>query len=272
MGVLLLLVLAAGCAAYRPAAVQQNTLPDSYIVERGDTLSVIAIRHGLDYRELAQWNQLRSPDRIYPGQRLWLSPPGAAPSARTAPAEPASAVTRSPAERPARTVAARPAARSKTADTQTTQTTQQTTTTSEPRGGGVRSNPGQRVVANLTWLWPTEGEVVRDYQPQTPGGKGIQIGGRIGQPVRAASAGRVVYSGSGLPGYGRLIIVKHSDTLLSAYGYLNEIFVKEGDTVASGQSIASLGMGQDNRPVLHFEIRKNGDPVNPLTFLPAHKA
>ena len=102
-----------------------------------------------------------------------------------------------------------------------------------------------------------------------PGRKGIQISGELGQSVRAASKGEVVYSGSGLPGYGRLIIVKHSTAFLSAYGYLGRIYVKEGDMVEIGQAIAELGSSNENRPVLHFEIRQDGKPVNPLRFLPS---
>jgi lipoprotein NlpD len=124
------------------------------------------------------------------------------------------------------------------------------------------------MVMQKAWSWPMEGKVIRAYQPDMPGGKGIEIVGTLGQAVRAASLGEVVYSGSGLPGYGRLIIVKHSDNLLSAYGYLGRIFVKEGDKVEKGQSIAELGSSGENRPVLHFEIRQDGKPVNPLQFLP----
>jgi lipoprotein NlpD len=127
----------------------------------------------------------------------------------------------------------------------------------------------QRMVGDAIWRWPTSGSVVRDYEPDVPGGKGIQISGELGQLVRAASPGQVVYSGSGLPGYGRLIILKHSDDLLSAYGYLGKIFVEEGDNVQSGQSIAELGTSNENRPILHFEIRRDGKPVNPLDFLPS---
>ncbi|MCP5418905.1 MAG: peptidoglycan DD-metalloendopeptidase family protein [Gammaproteobacteria bacterium] len=252
----MMLSLVAGCAGYQQTADSGNAA-ETYVVARGDTLSEIAIRFGLDFREVAEWNQLRSPDRIFPGQRLRLTPPDGTPRSQLAASEPATTPTRRGENRPSPTASSRPAA---------------TPTSAVPSGNGVHSNSGQRVVANLTWLWPTEGEIVRAYQPQIPGGKGIQIGGKIGQPVRAASGGEVVYSGSGLPGYGRLIIVKHSDTLLSAYGYLGEIYVKEGDTVVPGQSIASLGRGQDNQPVLHFEIRKNGDPVNPLAYLPAQEA
>lgn len=110
--------------------------------------------------------------------------------------------------------------------------------------------------------------MVRGFEPDVPGRKGIQIGGQLGQAVLAASRGEVVYSGSGLPGYGRLIILKHSNSLLSAYGFLGSILVKEGDIVDTGQPIAEMGASSESRPALHFEIRFNGDPIDPLRYLP----
>ena len=119
-----------------------------------------------------------------------------------------------------------------------------------------------------TWRWPTQGQVVLGYNPALPGRKGIQISGRPGQAVRAAAPGQVVYAGDRLPGYGRLIILKHSGNLLSVYGYLGKILVREGNHVKSGQTIAALGGSNTKHPVLHFEIRRHGKPVNPLDFLP----
>jgi len=219
-----------------------SELPDSYVVTRGDTLYVIAWRYGLSHKELAAWNNLASPDRIYAGQRLRLKPPGAVSTASGSP--PITAMPPKPAQ-------LKPDQTAKLDDT-------------------VQSNTSTRVVGQRTWAWPTDGKVVSGYQPDIPGHKGIQIGGKLGQPVRAASPGEVVYSGSGLPGYGRLIIVKHSDSLLSAYGYLGKIFVKEGDKVETGQSIAELGSSSENAPILHFEIRQNGKPINPFRFLPVN--
>ena len=120
------------------------------------------------------------------------------------------------------------------------------------------------------WQWPIQGRVMLGYNPALPGRKGIMIAGKPRQAVRAAAAGRVVYAGSGLPHYGRLIILKHRDNLLSAYGHLGRILVKEGETIRSGQTIAELGVGKTD-PVLHFEIRRNGKPVNPLNFLPVRR-
>jgi len=119
------------------------------------------------------------------------------------------------------------------------------------------------------WQWPTSGVVLRKYD-MASGSKGIDVGGELGQPVYAVSPGKVVYSGSALKGYGELIIVKHDDTYLSAYGHNRRRLVKEGDEVRAGQTIAELGIGPEQKPLLHFEIRENGKPVDPLAFLPAN--
>ncbi len=119
------------------------------------------------------------------------------------------------------------------------------------------------------WLWPTEGEIVGRYGDSPMTASGVQIAGRSGQPVRASAAGKVVYAGSGLVGYGELLIVRHDDTWLSAYGYNAGLLVGEGDEVAAGQQIARLGEGPGRRPLLHFEIRQGGRPVDPQRMLPA---
>lgn len=230
-------VFLGGCATSNaPVEDRFREIPESYRVKRGDNLIRIAFQYDLDFRDIARWNNLESPDLILAGQDLRLRPPGYS-------GEPPTSQAAAP--RPAQPTPSSSVAISAAPPT------------------------ASRTVSGIRWGWPTEGAVVRTYAPNIPGRKGIQIAGDLGQTVRATSPGQVVYSGSGLPGYGRLIIVKHSDTFLSAYGYLGEIFVKEGDRVASGQDIARLGASNDNRPVLHFEIRQNGKPVNPLQFLPS---
>ena len=119
------------------------------------------------------------------------------------------------------------------------------------------------------WEWPTSGRIVAGFDGQPGSGTGIEIRGRAGQPVRAAAAGRVVYSGGGLIGYGQLIIIKHNDTYLSAYGHNASLLVEEGDRIRKGQRIATMGEGPGQDPKLHFEIRQNGKPVDPRRFLPA---
>ena len=246
----------AGSGFLAPVEEARRDPPASYTVVRGDTLHGIAWRYGLDYRRVADWNRLANPDLIYPGQRIRLRPP---PYEDRTQAQPPVARRDHPSDKspgtppipetghsmsPPRSLAA--------TSTQTRQST----------------SDSQRKVGQLVWRWPVQGEIVRNYQPDVPGGKGIHIGGQLGQVIKAASPGQVVYSGNGLPRYGRLIIVKHADTLLSAYGYLGRILVKEGDNVELGQPIAEMGANSENNPALHFEIRQNGNPVDPLRFLP----
>lgn len=227
---LLVIGLMAGCALRSLAPVEGRPIPETYVVVPGDSLSAIAWRYELDWRDIAAWNRLSNPDLIYPGQRLKLRRSAAGAPEAGAPV--VAAVPPAPAPPPAPVT------------------------------------PLPREASSVSWRWPTEGKVVRGFQPELPGRKGIQIGGRLGQAVWPAAPGRVVYSGSGLPGYGRLIIVKHSDTFLSAYGYLGKIYVQEGDRVDFAGPIAEMGSSNENRPVLHFEIRANGKPVNPLQLLP----
>ena len=118
------------------------------------------------------------------------------------------------------------------------------------------------------WGWPAKGKVMVEFGDRPGSGTGILFDGSIGQPVKAAATGTVVYSGSGLIGYGKLIIIKHNDTFLSAYGHNRTMAVKEGDPVKVGQKIAEIGEGPGNKPLLHFEIRVNGKPVNPVRYLP----
>jgi len=119
------------------------------------------------------------------------------------------------------------------------------------------------------WSWPTAGRINVEFGAKPGTGTGVLINGKIGQPIVAAASGRVVYSGSGLIGYGQLIILKHNDTYLSAYGYTASLLVKEGQEVKKGQKIATMGEGPERKPRLHFEIRRNGKPVNPRPYLPA---
>ena len=119
------------------------------------------------------------------------------------------------------------------------------------------------------WIWPTKGQVSVNFGAKPGTGTGILIDGKSGQAIRAAASGRVVYAGSGLIGYGKLIILKHNDTYLSAYGYNASLLVKEGDQIKKGEKIATMGEGPERKPRLHFEIRRNGKPVNPRQYMPA---
>lgn len=201
-----------------------------HVVQRGETLYKIAWQHRIDQRDLARWNGLRNPDLIRVGQRLRLAPPRGA-TARPRAASPSS----QPAAQRSPRVAVPPAA----------------------------------AEAPPPWVWPTDGPVVMRFGSSDGIGTGIGIRGREGQPVRAAAAGRVVYAGSGLIGYGQLVIIKHNDTFLSAYGHNSRLLVSQGQDVARGATIAFMGQGPERQPRLHFEIRRDGVPVDPLLFLQA---
>jgi lipoprotein NlpD len=237
-----------------------------HVVRRGETLYSIAWKYGLSFRELAAMNHIRSPYTIYAGQRLRTS----AYSRRTVTAgkdrqQPARTAVK-PASVPAATAkpasAAEPAASAQpvsatTSSTVKSRATQPVAISDKPLPGDVRQ-----------WVWPTKGKLLNAYLPDNAGKKGIDIGGSSGQTVMAAADGKVVYAGSGLVGYGRLIIIKHTDSLLSAYGHNSELLVKEGQHVKAGQTIARMGNSGTDRTQLYFEIRKDGKPVDPLHYLP----
>ena len=199
-----------------------------HVVAPGETLYTIAWRNGLDYRDLARWNGLRDPDYLRVGQRLVL----AAPAASAPP----------PAVRP--------------------------TSVPGPSAVGAGATAPPRTAAPPAWRWPTDGRVASRFGAASALPNGIGIAGRVGQPVRAAAGGRVVYAGSGLIGYGQLVIIKHSDTYLSAYGHNSRLFVRQGQQVAAGEKIAEMGLGPGREPRLHFEVRRDGTPVDPLPLLP----
>lgn len=221
--------------------------PDIYVVQRGDSLYSIAWRYQLDDDELIRWNGLSPPYAIQPGQRIRLAPPAEEPTA-TAPARPPTPVP--PATGPASPVPAAAAPQ----------------VLPESRDTPALPVPLNR--APRRWIWPAEGPVARDFSATDPGRKGLGIGGSEGAPVVAAADGMVVYSGNGLPAYGNLIIVRHDEVYLSAYAYNRELLVAEGDSVRQGQAIAYMGVDENRRALLHFEIRKNGKPVDPQTLLP----
>jgi len=144
-------------------------------------------------------------------------------------------------------------------------------TTSSRRSSQTPKKPLPQIPAQPSprWAWPTSGRINVEFGAKPGSGTGVLINGKIGQPIVAAASGRVVYAGSGLIGYGQLIILKHNDTYLSTYGYTASLLVKEGEEVKKGQRIATMGEGPERKPRLHFEIRRNGEPVNPRRYLPA---
>lgn len=226
--VLCLLGLTAACSS----TLVDYSVP-VHVVKPGETLYSIAWRYRLDYHELARWNGLSNPDLLLVGQRLQLRP-GAAVAVPTA-------------SRPVPT--ARPQPQPSTAPR------------SQPLPPPPQAPPPR-------WLWPAQGPLLSRFGDKQGLGNGIGIGGAAGQDIRAAAAGRVVYAGSGLQAYGQLVIINHNDSFLSAYGYNERLMVKQGDDVEAGQIIAKMGLGPERRAQLHFEIRQNGNPVDPLLHLP----
>jgi lipoprotein NlpD len=221
-----------------------------YVVARGDTLYSIAWQHGLGYRELASINGIGPPYTIYSGQRLRVRPAAGTSGARTVPLPQSKVVASSrPVTAPAPKPVPKPAARPVSSPTPKPQAT---------------VGPA----FNGTWVWPTRGRVLSKFQSNSTGKRGIEIGGHADQPVKAAANGTVVYAGSGLVGYGRLIIVKHNENLLSAYGHNSTLLVAEGEHVTAGKMIAKMGSSGTSRNELYFEIRKDGKPVDPLKYLP----
>ncbi len=224
-----------------------------YIVRRGDTLWSIAFRFGWDWRELARVNGIQPPHVIYPGQKIRFS----GSSARVAAAAPRP----QPAPKPALStpvVVANPVARQPAISTQP----------SPPSNPQARTPVTPVARSASGWAWPANGTIIGRFSSNGSLNKGIDIAGELGQPVLAASDGTVVYAGSGLRGYGELVIIKHSDTYVSAYGHNRRLLVREGQQVKAGQGIAEMGSTGTDRVKLHFEIRRQGKPVDPLQYLP----
>ncbi|MCI0995653.1 peptidoglycan DD-metalloendopeptidase family protein [Pseudomonas corrugata] len=233
------------------AAPQRPTVTTGqYVVRRGDTLFSIAFRYGWDYKSLAERNNIPAPYTIHPGQTIRFD--GRSGSTPTA------VVTQSdstPSSSSKTTVIRRPVGAA---------------TTTVP---SVASKPAPAPLppagpAPTGWGWPSNGVLIGKFSSNGSLNKGIDIAGDLGQPVLAASDGTVVYAGSGLRGYGELVIIKHSDTYVSAYGHNRRLLVREGQQVKVGQTIAEMGSTGTDRVKLHFEIRRQGKPVDPLQFLP----
>jgi lipoprotein NlpD len=225
-------------------------------VQRGDTLYGIAFRNGIDVRDLAEWNSLSAPYTIYPGPRLRLYPRDGASGTVTRPVTTETRPTSPSTTAAPGTTATKPA----TAPAATTPTT----TPSAPKPAPVASAPA----SDIRWRWPADGALLSRFVGGEPTKQGIDIAGASGASVKAAADGVVVYSGAGLVGYGELVIIKHNDAWLSAYGHNRARLVNEGAIVKAGQQIAVMGRTGAPRDMLHFEIRHNGKPVDPLLYLP----
>ena len=250
--------------AARPAPKPAVARAEIYIVRKGDTLYSIALDHGLDYRELAQWNGITDPGVIRVGQALRLRPPASAPTA--APFKAAPGVQ-------ARPLGDTPAG----ADSIKTQPKAVRAPYSEQtyaQLAGAKPEPAPKPPAGreegedgVDWSWPASGKVVSTFN-DSANLKGIGIAGKLGQPVLASAPGRVIFSGTGIRGFGKLIVIKHNNTFLSVYAHNNELLVKEGQNVTKGQRIAEMGSTDAEQVKLHFEIRRFGRPVDPIKLLP----
>ncbi|MBT8420169.1 MAG: peptidoglycan DD-metalloendopeptidase family protein [Gammaproteobacteria bacterium] len=278
---------------------------DHHTVRKGESMYAIATQYGLKYKQLAKWNHIKEPSLIHPGQMLRLSapydpvrkttrwrpaplvlqkvskkevtqpsskaplsqrplPPPKVSVARAAPSKssPKPLPKKTPQKRtpPKKSTAAKTSSSPKPAKSSgknhaTVKKSTPTKTVSVPK----------RKSGNDTWHWPSQGKLVRNFTQS--GNRGLDISGRFGGPIHAAADGRVVYTGSGLRGYGKLIIIKHNAQYLSAYGNNDRMLVQEGNRVKGGQKIAEMGKDGANRAILHFEIRKGGKPVDPLRYL-----
>jgi len=225
--------------------------PGYYTVQRGDTLTRIGLDHGQGWRDLARWNNLGNPDVIEVGQVLRVVPPGAAVETSgvvVRPVAPSSAPAPAPAQAassPTRAAASAPSA-----------------------ANPAPSAPGQTAPAeDFSIAWPANGQVIAGFDEAK--NKGIDIAGKAGDPVLAAADGQVVYAGAGLRGYGNLVIIKHNNTYLTAYAHNQKLLVKEDQRVRRGEKIAEMGSTDADRVKLHFEVRRQGKPVDPARFFAA---
>ena len=291
-------LIVAACASHAPAPVVERGAPAAvasiakaaatvpadgslYTVKKGDTLYSISLEHGRDHKDVAAWNNLDNPNRIQVGQQLRVAPPeGEAPVAVAKPV-----VSSAPVE-------AKPAAGANT-----------DTFKREPKGGKVAysedalahmrepasesAKPVDKSVEKVEdkpavapaptgddaveWAWPAPGKVLHPYAEGGAGkesNRGVDLSGKAGEPVLAAAGGTVTYVGSGIRGYGNFVIVRHNATYLSVYANNSRILVKESQKVAKGQKIAEIGNSDADQVKLHFEIRRQGKPVDPAKYLP----
>jgi len=273
-----------------PPAAPGAAAPRTYIVKRGDTLYSIALEHGADYRELALWNKLEDPTRIRVGQALRVTAPedrtaarvGTARAPREIEARPLGSVTpgsSSPGSAAPSQAAPEsgmrtspkalrlPYSEQNLALLSRAETRPELRTEIKPEAKPEPARPAvERDPEAIDFAWPARGKVMAAFSE--PNSKGLDIAGQPGDPVLAAASGRVMYTGTGIRGYGKLIVIKHDNNFNSVYAHNREILVKEGQNVTRGQRIAELGDTDADTPKLHFEIRKSGKPVDPARYLP----
>jgi lipoprotein NlpD len=301
----LMMALLAGCSTRQPAPVVERTqleiakpapapqkpvepaTPTTsaqkvHVVQKGETLIAVALQYGLDYRELAAWNNIENVNLIHVGQELRVAaPPPVAPSAPggvvATPLQSASVPVARPIDAPAigspdtagGLVKTGPLA-VKVPYSDKALADMEAESKAQSQGAATPAVPAPVVAKadddKVDWAWPAKGKLLASY---TEANKGIDIAGTLNAPVLAAADGKVMYSGTGIRGYGKLVILKHNNVFLSAYAHNQNILVKEGQDVKRGQKIAEMGATDTDQVKLHFEIRKQGKPVDPARLLPA---
>ena len=274
-------------------APETDPRPEFYTVKKGDTLYLIALDHGLDYKELAEWNGIENPNVIRIGQQLRLRAPAS--TVVTAPLKTPPKVEGRPVGGAAPAVAANEAVKSQPkavkvpySDQALAQLSGQAQPSSKPAVAPTVIPPVVPPVAKadptpeekpaasaeddekVTWGWPASGKVLTTFNEST-NLKGIGIAGKLGQPVIASAPGKVLYSGDGIRGYGKLVIIKHNKVYISVYAHNQLLLVKEGQSVVKGQKIADMGASDADQVKLHFEIRRFGKPIDPLKLLPGER-
>lgn len=296
---LLTLLVLAGCASNVPAPVLERGTPsseasavaakDTYVVKSGDTLYSIARENGIDHRELIALNGIENPNQISVGRVLKIKPKAAADSAVAATAPITTDVV------VAKPIGGEPVVEPGTSSGNTETLKREPKAGKAPysdqalaqaQGSGQQNSAGtaQAVTGSdgakpeskptdapagpdeIDWIWPANGKMIGTFSEG--GSKGVDISGKAGDPVIASGDGKIVYSGTGLRGYGKLVIIKHNNTYLSAYAHNQTILVKEGQSVSKGQKIAEMGNSDADQVKLHFEVRRQGKPVDPLNYLP----
>lgn len=238
-----------------PLGIENAGKPGYYAVKPGDTLIRIGLENGQSYKDIARWNALENPNKIEVGQIVRVVPPTGSDALALAKPVSSGSVTTTAIGAAAAIVPSKAASAAASAAS---------APASAPVIAPVVQPSGED---DLNWIWPGKGAVLSEFDESK--NKGLDIAGNAGEPVLASADGKVVYSGAGLRGYGNLIILKHNNTFLTAYAHNQTLLVKEDQVVRRGQKIAEMGSSDADRVKLHFEIRRQGKPVDPLKYLPA---
>lgn len=274
-----------------PPPAVASVPPGHYMIKRGDTLYSIALEHGADYRDVARWNQLDDPTKISVGQVLRVTPPAGETSVQVGAARGQAPLQARPLDGAGTAQQGQGDGSTKVAPKALRLPYSEENLALLSKGDAAGVAPAAKPVAvapapaaakpeppaaaierdpeSLDFIWPARGGLLARFSE--PSSKGVDIGGKPGDPVVAAAAGQVLYTGTGIRGFGKLIVIRHDNGFSSVYAHNREILVKEGQSVARGQRIAEMGDSDADRPKLHFEIRKSGKPVDPLRYLPGER-